>query len=493
MVLFGGRFRLEQKLGEGTFGTVWLALDEHTQNKVAIKVLREELANKPMVLERFLREAKVLEALDHPNIARAITSGNDGWYRFLAMELAEGRTLYEEIHDLAKSTRHCPIEEVRAVVSQVASGLEAAHARSIVHRDLKPSNVMVSRGERGPTVKILDFGIAKIALPESDQTTIGRRLGTLTYMSPEQLMGEIVDQRTDIYALGVLLFEMLTSRRPFLIGQDGFPISLAVTSVPMVDQNSPYAVTHRIAVEPRPLPSRFRSEVGPELDAVVLRALHREKEERYSSALEMMEALDRALEPPAPAAHTAVLPRPEATSAVLVSTPKRWPTGAALLAGIVAITAIVTDRMLSPTPVEVVAIDGNTEAPAPAPAPSVRPRELEREPPPPEPATLPPPAEPPARPPVEPRSKHPTPKPPPRPPVESDPAAPLRAMLAADPSNPSAVTRVARLLEEKAEALPDHDARVDLKRCATMSAMRADAKELEICLQRFQKLGQASR
>jgi serine/threonine protein kinase len=219
-----GHYRIVEKIGEGGMGVVYRAHDETLDRDVAIKVLAEEVAGDQNRIARFEREAKLLASLNHSNIATLHGLDQEESVRFLVMELVEGESLSNVI-----SRGAIPIDEALPVALQIAKALEAAHERGIVHRDLKPANVMVSSdGE----VKVLDFGLAKAfefegSSPQSresfaesptltaDLTRGGTVLGTAAYMSPEQIRGQPVDTRTDIWAFGALAWEMLTGRRPF--------------------------------------------------------------------------------------------------------------------------------------------------------------------------------------------------------------------------------------------------------------------------------------
>jgi serine/threonine protein kinase len=228
-----GHYRIVEKIGEGGMGEVYRAHDERLEREVAIKVLPEELASDADRLQRFEREAKALAALNHPNIATVhgfesfeIGETDEGagvepvsarTVHLLVMELLEGESLRELISK-GNITTGKAVEYARSI----ADGLAAAHDKGIAHRDLKPENVFLTKDGR---IKILDFGLAKLRLPEAELTTEsptefldtapGHLLGTLPYMAPEQVQGQPADHRSDIFALGIVLYEMLTGRRPF--------------------------------------------------------------------------------------------------------------------------------------------------------------------------------------------------------------------------------------------------------------------------------------
>src|SRR5882724_647094 len=217
-----GRYEIRSKIGEGGMGEVYLAEDTELNRKVAIKILPPEVVSDKERMLRFVQEAKAAAALNHPNIAHIYEIGETAALRFIAMEFIDGQTLRQLIHggqtDLAKLLRY---------LQHAAEGLSKAHAVGIVHRDLKPDNVMVTRDGHA---KVLDFGLAKLVEPQRTSGTgsseiatailqqhsqPGMILGTVGYMSPEQPQGQVVDQRSDIFSFGCILFEAATGRRAF--------------------------------------------------------------------------------------------------------------------------------------------------------------------------------------------------------------------------------------------------------------------------------------
>jgi serine/threonine protein kinase len=207
-------YRVTRALGHGGMGDVYLAEDTRLKRQVALKFLPSEVATDPIRLERFEHEAQVVAALNHPNIVTVHSIERDGETLFMAMEYLEGQTLAEII-----PRGGLPLSRLLTLATQIVDALVAAHSHGVVHRDLKPSNVMVLAGDR---VKVLDFGLAKLrdvpeaaTLPTRELTGEGRIVGTVAYTSPEQAEGKPVDQRSDIFAIGVMLYEMTTGERPF--------------------------------------------------------------------------------------------------------------------------------------------------------------------------------------------------------------------------------------------------------------------------------------
>jgi eukaryotic-like serine/threonine-protein kinase len=235
-VLLGGRYRLTRKMATGGMGQVWEAEDTVLHRAVAIKVLSEELSQDARSAERFRREAQAAAGLSHPNVAGVFDYGEDDGTQFIVMELVEGETLADR---LAREGSLGPAEAAR-VAAEIAAALEAAHTAGIVHRDVKPGNVMLTpQGE----VKVLDFGIAAAA--GAHLTATGFTIGTAAYLSPEQAAGKRATPASDVYALGVVLFEMLAGRPPFT-GET--PVAVATAHVsqepPSLSEVAPSVPSH---------------------------------------------------------------------------------------------------------------------------------------------------------------------------------------------------------------------------------------------------------
>jgi len=263
--LFDGRYQVVRKLGAGGMANVYLAEDQELGRRVAIKILNERHANDDQFVERFRREAKNAAALSHPNIVSIYDRGEAEGTYYIAMEYLDGRSLKE----LIVSRGEAPIGLTVDYARQILSALRFAHRHGIVHRDIKPHNVLVDGDGR---VKVTDFGIARAGT--SQMTEAGSIVGTAQYLSPEQAKGGDVDQRSDLYSLGVVLYELLTGNVPF---NGDTPVEIAMK--------------HLSAV-PEP-PSKRRRDVPRNLDLVVMRALAKDPADRYQSAEEMDADLER--------------------------------------------------------------------------------------------------------------------------------------------------------------------------------------------------------
>src|SRR5512135_1871634 len=224
-------YRIIEKLGQGGMGEVFLAEDTSLHRKVAVKFLPHAMQQDAIAHKRFLREASSAAALDHPYICHINEVAESGGQDFIVMEYVEGQSLKDRLEQ-----GPLPPEDALPIAIEVAEALEAAHAKSIIHRDIKPANIMLTQTGHA---KVMDFGLAKQLAPagatETAAETVtaltsdGSAVGTLAYMSPEQLRGQEVDGRSDIWALGVTLYEMVSGARPFQ-GQSGFEVTTAIMS-----------------------------------------------------------------------------------------------------------------------------------------------------------------------------------------------------------------------------------------------------------------------
>jgi serine/threonine protein kinase/beta-lactam-binding protein with PASTA domain len=326
--LFDGRYRILRKLGSGGMANVYLAEDEELGRRVAVKILNDRYANDDLFIERFRREAKSAAGLSHPNIVSIYDRGEAEGTYYIAMEVIEGRSLKE----LIMTRGALPIGTAIAYAKQLLDALRFAHRHGIIHRDIKPHNVLVSADQHAkanePRLKVTDFGIARHG--PSQMTEAGSIMGTAQYLSPEQARGAPVTAASDLYSAGVVLYEMLTGKVPFT-GDSAIEIAMKHVN----DLPSP--------------PSALRPEIPTELDQIVLRALAKDPEERYQSAEEFIEDLERV---------EAGLPISRATSTAAT----------ALLAGAAGgLAAGESTELLSEGPTRVVA------PPPPRPTPPRRP------------------------------------------------------------------------------------------------------------------------
>jgi serine/threonine-protein kinase len=262
-----GRYEILEKLGRGAVGDVFKVKDPRIGRVAALKTIRVDVDLSPQQViemrQRFYREAQTAGKLTHPNIVTIYDVGEEQGISFIVMEFVEGSTLTS----LLKKGKPLSVAQVKHLIIQAAAGLDYAHQNGVFHRDVKPDNIMVSKTG---VVKVMDFGIARIA--ESEMTRTGSVLGTPAYMSPEQFSGKKVDGRSDIFSLGVVLYELLTRRRPF--GGD------TATAI----------MFEILQKEPLP-PSQVDAGVSAEWDAVVGKALTKNIDERYQSATDLANAV----------------------------------------------------------------------------------------------------------------------------------------------------------------------------------------------------------
>jgi serine/threonine protein kinase len=267
-----GHYRIVEKIGAGGMGEVYLAEDTELNRKVALKFLATHLLSDPDCITRFKREAQAAAKLDHPNIVTVYEVGEFQGRPFFAMQHIEGRSLREYA-----SHQELSIPQVLEIGIQIAEGLQSAHEKGVTHRDIKPANVLIDSHGRA---RILDFGLASVAGTDH-LTKTGSTLGTIGYMSPEQVRGEQVDHRTDIFSLGVVLYELITGKQPFKGDND------TATSRNIID------------TEPEPL-ARYKSGVGSELQRIISKALQKDKSMRYQHADDLVADMKQLLSPSGP-------------------------------------------------------------------------------------------------------------------------------------------------------------------------------------------------
>jgi eukaryotic-like serine/threonine-protein kinase len=281
-----GEYRVDHVLGRGGMGVVYAAVQPMIEKRVAIKVLHSELSADPSLVRRFLDEARAVNRIRHPNIIDIFSFGQLADSRqYFVMEYLEGRTLAERLE-----AGDLPLGDFPLLLAQICDALDAAHVENIVHRDLKPENVWIVQPKRGrPFVKLLDFGIAKLLASGAQSTTrTGVVMGTPQYMSPEQCHGRAVDHRTDIYAMGVILYQVWTGKLPFS------------------GETFAEVLTKQLTMTPE-RPSSLAA-VPPRLDALIMRCLAKDPAGRPQSARELGEELTRGFADRPQSAPTAMLP-----------------------------------------------------------------------------------------------------------------------------------------------------------------------------------------
>ena len=262
-----GQYRVLERIGEGGMATVYKGYQPSLNRYVAVKVLPPIHAKQPGFSERFRREAEAVANLNHPNILPVFDFGQEEGYSFIAMRFVDGARTLREVIETPLS-----LAQVADLIGQIASALDHAHGQGVIHRDVKPSNVLMD----GDWALLTDFGLAKMTEASMKLTGSGVGIGTPAYMSPEQGQGLEIDHRTDIYSLGIILFEMLTGQIPH-------------------DAETPLAIVLKRITEPLPLPCAINPDIPESVERVVLKALAREPGDRFASAGEMVEAFKQAI------------------------------------------------------------------------------------------------------------------------------------------------------------------------------------------------------
>jgi serine/threonine-protein kinase len=263
-----GKYQIVSEIGRGGMAVVYKAFDPGLQRHIALKVLSPRLATDDQIIRRFEREATTAANLKHPNIVVIHDVGSADGFQFLVMELLEGRTLREEI----RAVGALPLTRVAPITAQVASALDYAHQRDLIHRDVKPSNIILGANDHAT---LTDFGLVR-AMSGSRLTEVGSALGTLDYMPPEQLTGEEIDWRSDVYSLGVVVFESLTGQMPF-------------------SADTPYTLMRKVMYEPPPPLSHVVPQLPTAVDRAVAHALAKSPTDRFRTAGEFASALYQSL------------------------------------------------------------------------------------------------------------------------------------------------------------------------------------------------------
>ena len=261
---FAGRYQIIEELGKGGMGKVYKAVDTRINEKIALKLIKAEISSDNKTLERFGNELKLARKIVHKNVGRMYDINEEEGTHYITMEYVSG----QDLKGLIRQSGQLAIGTTISVAKQICEGLAEAHKVGVVHRDLKPNNIMIDReGE----VRIMDFGIAR-SLKEKSITGAGVMIGTPEYMSPEQVEGKEVDQRSDIYSLGIILYEMVTGRVPF-------------------EGETPFTIGMKHKGETPKNPKVLNAQIPEDLSNMIMRCLEKDKEQRYQSSGEVQEEL----------------------------------------------------------------------------------------------------------------------------------------------------------------------------------------------------------
>ena len=313
---FGPRYRIESLLGEGGMGKVYKAYDSEVGRNVALKLVKPELAKNPVSMERLKQELLLASQISHKNILRIHDLGDVGGLKFISMAYVDGK----DLHSLIATEGRLPIDRAVAITRLLCLALEAAHNEGVVHRDLKPQNVLMDSSGQ---VFVSDFGLAKsLEGPSTMMTTAGEVLGTPRYMSPEQAESKSADNRSDLYALGLILFEMVTGDLPF--GSDSIMQTMF----------------QRVTQDPKS-PQLLNPDVPDYLSEIILRCLKRDPEQRYQHARDIVVDLDRGAGPPSDSLPPISVPPSSLPPGASFATPRRKPVLLWSLAGVLAVLALV--------------------------------------------------------------------------------------------------------------------------------------------------------
>jgi serine/threonine protein kinase len=263
--IFAGRYQIIEELGRGGMGKVFRALDKELDEEVALKLIKPEIARDKKTIERFKNELKLARKISHRNIGRMYELMEDRGLHFITMEYVAG----QDLKALERQTGRLTTGKAISITQEICEGLGEAHRRGVIHRDLKPSNVII---DKDGNARIMDFGIAR-SVEGKGITDAGVMIGTPEYMSPEQVEGKEVDQRSDIYSLGVVLFEMVTGKLPF---EGDTPFTIGVKHKSEIPQD----------------PKELNAEITDSLSGLILKCMEKEKDKRYQSTVEILHDLE---------------------------------------------------------------------------------------------------------------------------------------------------------------------------------------------------------
>jgi serine/threonine protein kinase len=322
--LFADRYEIIEDLGQGGMGKVYKAFDAKVRERIAIKLIRPAIASEPATLERFHHELKTARQIVHKNVCRMFDIGEAQGRHFITMEYVSG----EDLRCLIKRIGHFTFGKAVFIAAQICEGLAEAHAMGIVHRDLKPQNIMI---DKDGNAKIMDFGIAR-SIESRGMTESGMIIGTPEYMSPEQAEGIAVDRRSDLYSLGIILYEMMTGRVPF---DGGTPMSVAIKQK---------------TAKPRP-PREFNPQIPDGLNRLILKCLEKNPDKRYASAKDMLADL-REMEKGIPATDR-IIPQPKSGTVRKITArlgAKKVFLPSAIGLGVLAVVAVLWILRPSPEP-----------------------------------------------------------------------------------------------------------------------------------------------
>lgn len=354
-----GVYQIMEEVGRGGMASVYRAYQSSLNRYVAIKVLPPQLAYDEEFVHRFLREARAAASLNHPNIVTVHDVGEQDGLYYIVMEFLEGQTL----KDLIQREGALSPERAARILAQVAAALDYAHQRGFVHRDIKPANIFVGPDGR---VKLTDFGIARAASEVEQLTRTGMLVGTPEYMAPEQAAGNPIDHRTDLYALGVVLYQMMTGQVPHR-------------------GTTPHSILHAIIYDPPPPPRQLNAAVPPTIEKVILKALAKQPGDRYQKGADMAAALRAASTAHYPDSLVAPTPPPKTPSPGPAPSGRKqsFPLAGALLAlaavtivvvmGLIAAALLGGDEQATPVPTQVIVVvtpaNGGTEVIRPTDTP----------------------------------------------------------------------------------------------------------------------------